>query len=279
MAVTSQPVPERPGLDAAWLRRTVPAGGLWRDLAVVAETGSTNADLVAAARAGAPEGLVRVAEHQRAGRGRNGRHWSTPPRAGLTASVLLRPGPAVPSSTWAWLPLLAGVALVSAVRDVTDLPAVLKWPNDLLVAGRKCAGILAEVAGDAVVLGIGLNVTTRAEELPAAAPGAPAATSLVLAGAPGTHREPLLAALLRDLERWYQQWRAAAGAAGRCGLRTAYLAVCDTPGRPVRALLPGGGELAGVVADVDREGRLVLRDATGRCHRLSAGDIVHVRPG
>jgi BirA family transcriptional regulator, biotin operon repressor / biotin---[acetyl-CoA-carboxylase] ligase len=279
MAVTSQPVPERPGLDAAWLRRTLLVGGLWRDLEVVAETGSTNADLVEAARSGAPEGLVRVAEHQRAGRGRHGRGWSSPPRAGLAASVLLRPKPAVPAAAWAWLPLLAGVALVSAVREVTGLPAALKWPNDLLVGGRKCAGILAEVAGDAVVVGIGVNVTTRADGLPAPAPGAPAPTSLALAGAPGTGREPLLVAVLRDLESWYRRWRAGAGAAGACGLRAAYLAVCDTAGRPVRALLPGGGELTGVAADVDPEGRLVLRDRTGRSHRLSAGDIVHVRPG
>lgn len=260
-----------------WLRRAVLLGGVWKTLEVVEQTGSTNADLAAVARAGGPEGQVLVAEHQHAGRGRSGRGWTSPPRAGLTASVLLRPGPAVPVPAWGWLSLLAGVALARAVRETTGLPAALKWPNDLLVDDRKCAGVLAEVAGDAVVVGMGINVTTGVAELPPQEPGAPAATSLVLAGAAGIAREPLLVALLRELESWYDRWRAAAGAAEPSGLRAAYLAVSHTAGRRVRVVLPGGGSLTGEAVTVDPEGRLVLHLADGTARAVAAGDVRHVR--
>src|SRR5687768_10300121 len=110
----------RPPLDAADLRRDlVVPGGLWTSLAVVAETGSTNADLVAAARTGEPEGAVLVAERQTAGRGRLGRQWESPAGAGLAVSLLLRPGAGVPVRRLGWLPLLTGVALVEAVRGVS----------------------------------------------------------------------------------------------------------------------------------------------------------------
>src|SRR5207302_7075942 len=164
----------RPPLSAARLRAAlVTPGGFWTDVQVKTETGSTNADAAAAARAGAPEGLVVVAESQTAGRGRLDRQWLSPPRAGLTLSVVLKP-----PSRYQWLPLLAGVALVETVRRPGELDAVLKWPNDLLIDGRKCAGILAESVGDAVVVGIGLNVTLREPELPRPDP-----TSFLLARA------------------------------------------------------------------------------------------------
>ncbi|MPZ27345.1 MAG: biotin--[acetyl-CoA-carboxylase] ligase [Micromonosporaceae bacterium] len=259
-------------------RPELPADGLWTGVELLAETGSTNADAVAAARAGAAEGLVVVAEHQSAGRGRAGRAWSAPPRAGLAVSVLLRPGtgqPPVETGRWAWLPLLAGVALAGAVTRVTGLDAWLKWPNDLLVDGAKCAGVLAEVAGDAVVVGIGLNVTQRAGELPTTGDGAPPATSLALAGARTTDRDALLAALLDHLARWYGRWRSAGGDADECGLRAAYRSRCATLGRPVRARLPGGEEVTGTAGTVDPDGRLVLATTVG-ARTLAAGDVVHL---
>jgi BirA family biotin operon repressor/biotin-[acetyl-CoA-carboxylase] ligase len=282
--------PGRPPLSAAALRRAVLAESrLWTALEVVEETGSTNADVAAAARAGAAEGLVVVAEQQHAGRGRAGRHWSSPPRAGLTVSVLLRPGGS--PTRWGWLPLLAGVALAEAVTTVAGVPATLKWPNDLLVgdgqggggawrsrAGGeyKCAGILAEAGGEAVVVGVGLNVTLRAGELPEPAPGGLPATSLALAGAYTTDRGALLGALLAGIEGWYGRWRATGGDAERCGLRAAYLRACATLGRPVRVQLPDGVALAGTADTVDAEGRLVLRTAAG-ARSLAAGDVVHLR--
>lgn len=249
-------------------------GGLWRGIEVRAETGSTNADVAAAARRGEPEGLVVVAERQMAGRGRRDRQWVSPPRAGLTLSVLLRPGPAVPPTTWGWVPLLAGVALRDAVRRRSAVDAALKWPNDLLVCDAKCAGILAEVAGDAVVVGIGLNVTTRADELP----GTPLpATSLRLAGARDTDRDPLLRALLRGLAQWYGGWRETGGDAEMCGLLSAYRTACATIGRAVTVRLPAGEDVAGIATTVDRDGQLVIRTADGAARTVSAGDVLHVR--
>ena len=270
---------QRPPLATRALQRAllVP-DGLWRRLDIKAETGSTNADVADAARAGEPEGLVVVAEQQTAGRGRRERQWVSPPRAGLTLSVLLRPGDGahpVPQRLWGWLPLLAGVALREAVHRIAEVDAALKWPNDLLVGDAKCAGILAEVAGDAVVLGIGLNVTTRVDELPPVT-GLPA-TSLQIAGATSTDRDPLLRALLRGLAGWYAGWRESGGDAEMCGLLGAYRRHCATIGRDVRVQLPGGAELAGTVTTVDRDGQLVVRTADGSENRVSAGDVVHVR--
>jgi BirA family transcriptional regulator, biotin operon repressor / biotin---[acetyl-CoA-carboxylase] ligase len=286
-------------LDAAALRRALVVDhGLWTALDVVEQTGSTNADLVAAARAGAPEGRVLVAEHQYAGRGRAGRRWSTPPYAALAVSVLLRPGagsgdgpaaaagaaagaghrPSVPAGRWGWLPLLGGVALVDAVGEVTGLGARLKWPNDVLVDGGKCAGILAESTGEAVVLGIGVNVTQGAGDLPSPEPDAVPATSLALAGADRPDREALLRALLRRLADWYNRWCAAAGDADGCGLRAAYLAGSATVGATVRMLLPGGGELTGEAVTVGPDGRLVLRTPDGEPRTVSSGEVVHLRP-
>jgi BirA family biotin operon repressor/biotin-[acetyl-CoA-carboxylase] ligase len=279
---------DRPPLSSRGLQRAlVTPGGFWTGIDLRPETGSTNADATAAALRGEPEGLVVVAEQQTAGRGRRDRQWTSPARAGLTLSVLLRPGradddkewPAVPVGAYGWLPLLVGVALLEAVRRVAEVEATLKWPNDLLVgpADRpgKAAGILAEVAGDAVVVGIGLNVTTRAEELPGTT-GLPA-TSLKLAGAATTDRDPLLRALLRGIAGWYAGWRETGGDAEMSGLLAAYRRDCTTIGRPVRALLPGGGEVTGEATSVDVDGQLVIRTADGADLRVSAGDVVHVR--
>ncbi|MEU4474726.1 biotin--[acetyl-CoA-carboxylase] ligase [Micromonospora sp. NPDC023888] len=282
---------DRPPLSAARLRRALVApNGPWTRLEVRAETGSTNADVAEAARAGEPEGLVVVAERQTAGRGRRGRIWQSPPRAGIATSVLLRPGAAVPERDWlpvpptgyGWLPLLAGVALVEAVARLAELDATLKWPNDLLIDGAKCAGVLAEAvpgrAPDqppAIVLGIGLNVTLRADELPVNPTGLPA-TSLQLAGAAATDRDPLLRALLRAVADWYDRWRSAGGDAVSSGLRDAYLAACATVGREVRVLLPDGEALTGTATGVDPDGQLQLTTPTG-VRTLAAGDVLHLR--
>ena len=275
---------DRPPLSARSLTRAlVTPASLWSRLELRAETGSTNADAAEAAGRGEPEGLIVVAEQQVAGRGRRDRQWVSPPRAGLTVSVLLRPGRANEANGWApapvgmfgWLPLLAGVALLEAVQRVAEVDASLKWPNDLLVGDAKCAGILAEVTGDAVVVGIGLNVSTRAEELPETT-GLPA-TSLRLAGAKTIDRDPLLRALLRGLADWYAGWREADGDAEMSGLLAAYRRGCSTIGRDVRVLLPGGDALAGRAVAVDADGQLVIRTADDRDHRVSAGDVLHVR--
>lgn len=262
---------ERPPLSERALHAALTRPGeFWTDVRVVAQTGSTNDDLAAAARTGRGEGAVLVAESQSSGRGRLDRTWVSPPRAGLTFSVLLRPV-GVPVARWAWLPLLAGLSLRSAVGTFTGLDVALKWPNDLLVGGRKLAGVLSVVVGDAAVVGIGLNVSNRPAELPR-----PDATSLVLAGAEHTDRDPLLRAVLRRLAADYLAWRVTGGDPAGSGLRAAYRDACDTLDRPVSAALPDGRTLRGVACDVDAEGRLVLRTDSGD-HVVAAGDVVHLR--
>jgi BirA family biotin operon repressor/biotin-[acetyl-CoA-carboxylase] ligase len=275
--------PARPLLNAAALseygRRP---GHLWHEISVAEQTGSTNADLMARARAGAPEGLVLVAEEQVAGRGRMGRAWLSPPRAALTFSVLLRPD-GVPAARLGWLPLLAGVATAGALRPVSGLDVQLKWPNDVLAGPRKLAGILAEASGGAVVVGIGLNVSTARDELPAPGPAAPgsaalAPTSLLLEGAASLDRDLLLRRVLDELERWYDAWRSTAppGDPGNSGLRSEYLRLCSTIGREVRVELPAGQVTEGTAADVDTDGRLVVAGPGGTT-AIGAGDVRHVR--
>jgi BirA family transcriptional regulator, biotin operon repressor / biotin---[acetyl-CoA-carboxylase] ligase len=283
---------ERPPLNEAALNRAlVRPGDLWTGIRVVAETGSTNADLVAEAASGAPEGTVIVAESQSAGRGRLDRAWSAPARSGLAFSVLLRP--AVPVARLGWLPLLTGVAVTEALRRIAEVEARLKWPNDVLIDERKVAGILAERAGSAVVIGVGLNVSLDAAELPV-----PTATSLKLADAATTDRDPLLRAILRRLATVYTDWagsgtdqvspnaeRAESGTvqvspnldpARPDTLRETYRELSATIGRRVRVELPDGVVVDGEARDVDDFGRIVVRTGDGDL-ALSAGDIVHLR--
>jgi len=262
---------------AALARRIVRPGGLWGEASVVARTGSTNADLVARARDGAPEGAVLVAEEQTAGRGRMGRSWLSPPRAALTFSVLLRPTD-VPAARRGWLPLLAGVAVATAIRQVSALDATLKWPNDVLLRSGKLAGILAEQSGDAVVVGIGVNVSTARHELPAPAASSLPATSLRLEGSPSLDRELLLGRMLNEIERWYLAWRGTglAGDAEASGLRAAYVRLCSTIGLDVRAELPGRAAASGLATGIDGDGRLVVGTAAGDV-AIGAGDVRHVR--
>jgi len=264
-------------LDAARLGRgAVRPSGLWRAVEVVGRTGSTNADLLERALRGEQEGVVLAAEEQSAGRGRRGRSWVAPPRSALTFSLLVRPA-AVPLARRGWLPLLTGVAVASAVTAATGLETSLKWPNDVLAGKAKLAGILAEAAGDAIVVGVGLNVSAGPAELPPPGPGALPATSLRVAGAPAADREPLLLAILAGFERRYQAWQQAAGDPERSGLRAEYTGLSGTIGRRVRAELPGGQLLSGLAVGVDPDGRLLVRSSPGAEVPVAAGDIVHLR--
>lgn len=263
----------RPPLDAAALSRAVAHdGSLWREVRVEASSGSTNADLAAAARAGAAGGVVLVAEVQTRGRGRLDRDWVSPPQAGLTFSMLLRPPGDIPPGRWGWLPLLAGVALADAVRGLAEVGTRLKWPNDLLLGQRrhKAAGVLAEVVDDAVVIGIGLNVSTRSEELPAEA------TSLALEGAACTDRDPLLRAILREVEAAYRRWCDSVGDAVGSGLLAAYVEACDTLGKDVSVAVPGGPPVRGRAEAIDSAGRLLVR-VGDEVRALAAGDVTHLR--
>ncbi len=278
----------RPPLNEQSLQRALMVpGGFVSALRVLPEVDSTNTALLGAAADGAPHASVVIAEAQNAGKGRLGRTWVAPPRSGLFVSILLRPQ--IPPSRWGWLPLLAGVAARSAVACVSELEVALKWPNDLILAGakdadidtaygtdRKLGGILAEQGGNEaepyVVVGIGINVTLRADELPA-----PHATSLLLAGAKVTDRDTILRVLLRTFGSWYTDWAAADGDAEASGLAAAYRVACATIDRPVRAELPGGVTISGHATDLDADGRLVVRTADGTSTPIGAGDVVHLR--
>jgi BirA family biotin operon repressor/biotin-[acetyl-CoA-carboxylase] ligase len=255
-------------------RELIRPTSLWQQIDFVAETGSTNADLAAAARAGARPGRVLITDYQSAGRGRLGRTWTAPPGTSIAMSVLVQPD-GVESPRWTWLPLLAGIAVADGVRAVAGLPAVLKWPNDVMVDGRKLCGILAERVetprGPACVVGMGINVSLRQGDLPTET-----ATSLAIAaaeagrGAPG--RTEVIAAVLAEVELLIRRWEAAGDDAAAA---RGYVERCDTIGRRVRVEL-GQRTVQGVAEGVDHDGRLVVRtDAATEV--LGVGDVVHVR--
>lgn len=262
----------RPPLDPARLAGLAPR---WR-VEIVAETPSTNALAADRARAGAGEGLVVTTEHQTAGRGRLDRVWETPVRTAVALSVVLRPD--VPGIRWPWLPLLTGVAVTEALRGL-GYAAGVKWPNDVLIATdggeRKVCGILVErvstgstagVAGPAAVVGIGLNTSMTADELPV-----PTATSLAVAGGAPVDRTEVLMAVLERLGERYREWLA-----DPAGLGATYASLSVTVGRAVRVELPTGDVLAGTAIRIDPDGRLVVAH-DGTESAVGAGDVVHAR--
>jgi len=259
---------DRPPLSASRLTSVLVRGGLWREVRVVDTTESTNADARAAAEGGAEPGLVIVAEQQRSGRGRLDRTWESPARAGVLLSLLVHPE--VPMARLPLMPLMTGLAVVEAVRAVAELPARVKWPNDVLVDGRKLGGILVErTTGGAVVVGIGVNVSTRSDELPV-----PTATSVQIAGGQA-ERESLVKEILRAFERRYDAFVAEGGAPD--SVLPAYREVCETISQEVIVQLPDGASVRGTAVNVDEGGMLVVREPSGAERAWSAGDVVHVR--
>jgi BirA family biotin operon repressor/biotin-[acetyl-CoA-carboxylase] ligase len=156
----------------------------------------------------APEGAVAVAEEQTAGRGRLGREWSAPARTSILTSIVLRPH--VPPPRLPELSLVAGDSVARAVADAVGIEPVVKFPNDILLGGRKVAGILAEAADARVVLGIGVNVNQQQDELPHGL----SATSLRVVTGQEVDRAPLLVEILVQLERSYDRWLSALAASG-----------------------------------------------------------------
>jgi len=244
----------------------------WHRLDIVETTGSTNADLLARHAAGEDiDGAVLIAEHQSAGRGRNGRAWSTPPRSQIAMSVGIA-ARGVPSAAWGWIPLMTGVAVVDAVRAAAGVDAKLKWPNDVLVGEGKLAGILAEVAAPdpVIVVGLGLNVTLTADEAPD-----PRATSLQMLGSTMLDRSALLGAVLAELSARVDRWRSSGGPDTL--LVEDYRRLSSTLGTRVRATLPGDRDIIGIATDLDDSGQLSI-DTGAQTVAVSAGDITHLRP-
>jgi BirA family biotin operon repressor/biotin-[acetyl-CoA-carboxylase] ligase len=243
------------------------------------ESPSTNAELVAlAADPGWPDLSVVATDRQTAGRGRLGREWVTPPGAALAVSVLLRPG--VPVTRLGWLPLLVGLAVARAADvllgdSVDGRPGVsVKWPNDVLVGGRKLSGILSELTPDgSVVVGLGINTAATADALPS-----DAATSLRVEGSDATDTDAVLAAVLEQFLPLYRAFVDADGDAGASGLRAAVSERCGTIGSRIRLEVPGGAVVLGTARGIDADGRLVVQphDGSGLLP-VAAGDVTHVR--
>ena len=269
--------------------RAALVGSRFADVRWVASTGSTNADVMALARDGAAEGVVVVADHQTAGRGRHDRTWVAPPGGSLLLSVLLRPPSRVASATT----MATAVALAEAVEDVTGVSPGLKWPNDLVVAGdggeRKLAGILAEADWPAsatisagwgqpsaheravIVVGVGLNVCWP-EDDEAIRDVADTAVALNWVTSAPIDRVDLLVVFLHRLDRSY-------GQLVREGPRAAmdeWRRRSATLGRRVRVDL-GVDDVEGTAVDVTPEGHLVVEALGGQVRTFAVGDVVHLR--
>lgn len=248
------------------------AEALWRSVEVVESTGSTNADVAARVRQGSGDGLVLVADHQSAGRGRFDRRWEAPPGTAVAVSVCVFPRR--PMLEWMWLSLLTGVAIARGIRRASGLDVTLKWPNDVLVDGRKVCGILSERVdgpdGARCVVGFGINVSLDDAELPV-----PTATSLALCGAE-VDKADLVAEVLEGWAQMYALWDD-----GRLDeLRQAYEDGCSTIGREVSVLMdgPGGGRHAvqGLAVGISPYGEILVRTPAG-IEAFAAGDVTHLR--
>jgi BirA family transcriptional regulator, biotin operon repressor / biotin---[acetyl-CoA-carboxylase] ligase len=239
--------------------------GFGRARHALGEVVSTQQEMARLAAAGAEEGTVVTAEHQTRGRGRRGRVWADVPGESLLVSILLRP--AVPMSRAPQLTLVAAVAVVEAFEASAGVAPGIRWPNDVLVGGRKICGILAEAVAGAdgrlqhVILGIGANVNQAEfpDDLRAIA------TSLRVEAGRVVAREAVLDAILESLDRRYAEFLAG----GFAALREVWRSRSVTLGRPVRG--PDGREA--IAVDVDEEGALIARDADGSLLRFTSGDV------
>lgn len=236
--------------------------------------GSTNRELAAAAAAGIEPGAVLIAGYQSAGRGRLQRSWTAPPDTSIAMSVLVRPQTRS-APGWPWLPLVAGLAIHDTLVDVAGVRARLKWPNDVLIEGKKVVGILAErvdtPTGPACVIGCGINLSIPADELPT-----PQATSLTLVGAKTIDRVEIVVGILQRLEHRYGQWNSGLG---RPALRESYRQACTSVGSEVRVMVgtdADGQSFTGRGLDIDVEGRLVV-SVDGVPTPFAAGDVTHLR--
>jgi BirA family biotin operon repressor/biotin-[acetyl-CoA-carboxylase] ligase len=234
------------------------------------EIGSTQDRARALAADGAEEGTAVIAERQTSGRGRLGRVWVSPPGTNIAVSLVLRPNlkPAEASQ----IPLIAGIATCKAIERVSALHPRIKWPNDVLLRNKKVAGILAEMGAEVdrlhyIVLGLGINVNTRASLFPAELQ--PSATSLAEEAGQEVSRVRLLQALFEELEHVYEEFKHS----GFGPLRDRWKALDCTLGSWVKAIV-GEERIEGQALDIDADGALVLRKQAGEIQRVIAGDVM-----
>jgi BirA family biotin operon repressor/biotin-[acetyl-CoA-carboxylase] ligase len=261
------------------------AGPTFADVQRLAVVDSTNRVLAEAAKQGAPEGLVVVADEQTAGRGRLGRRWSAPAGSALLCSMLFRPW--LPSDQLHLLTLAVCLAGRAACNLVAGVEPAVKWPNDLVLGGRKLAGVLAETVpypSLGVVVGIGVNLSWPPPDHPGAPPDpygragelarvSSKATSLLREAGVVVDRDVLLEALLAEVAGRYREM---AGAGGPEVLLAEYRSACSTIGRRVRVELPGG-TFEGTALGVGPGGRLLVEEDAGTVREVGAADVVHLR--
>ena len=227
----------------------------------VAETGSTNDDLAALARAGAEEGLWLRADRQQGGRGRQGRVWHSP-AGNLYASTIVRLRAGDPPAPT--LALVAAIALEEVASVFApDAGIAIKWPNDLLAGGAKLSGILLERVGDAVIIGFGVNLAHHPDDV-----ARPATSIAALAGA-APEPAPFAEALADAFARWLGRWRSE----GLAPVRARWLAAAHPPGTALSASTGDGGRIDGLFEGLDGTGALRLRLADGSHHVIHAGDV------
>ena len=233
----------------------------WR-VSVVELTGSTQNDLLQLVESkNALDGQVIATEFQSNGRGRLDRTFQAPAQSALLFSFYIKPRNQ--RSDWGFIPLIAGLSLVRAITTIdTAMNVSLKWPNDLIINEKKCAGIIAQTTNEGIVIGIGLNVSMTPNELPVST-----ATSLAIEGSTITDRNLLLSHLLNTFAELFEAWEEGSE------LLDEYASASSTIGKKVRIELPGGENLEATVARISHTGELVLDD--GR--HVSAGDVIHLR--
>jgi BirA family biotin operon repressor/biotin-[acetyl-CoA-carboxylase] ligase len=263
----------RVALDLERVRARLESNRLGIRFHYFSELDSTNSQARQLAEEGAAEGEVVLAESQTQGRGRRGRRWESPPLVNLYLSVILRPKLAPVHASQ--ITLMAAVALAETVGCFIARPPAIKWPNDILVDGKKLAGILAEAACDAqrveyVILGIGVNLNYRIREMPEAL--RERATSIADLTAKSVARETVLVRLIQDLDRCYGELEKS----GFAALRPRWEEHFGLRGRQVRVEL-GDRTLTGRALGVDPEGALVVEDERGCRRSIVAGDVMPLK--
>ncbi|MBZ8132411.1 biotin--[acetyl-CoA-carboxylase] ligase [Afifella sp. IM 167] len=235
----------------------------------LAEVDSTNRLIADLAAKGEKPGLAVVAHHQTAGRGKGERAWFSEPGKGFALSLLLRPSR--PLEEVSQLTLVLGVAVAAAIRRATGVPAELKWPNDVLVGGRKLCGILCELVttpeGDTahVIAGMGINVNLAEADFPPAL--AATATSLAIEVGHQIDFHRVLSAILEEVETWIGRWEEE----GFEPVRQAWIARSCTIGRELD-FDAGDARLTGIASDLGSDGSLSIRDRSGAIHHFYYGE-------
>ena len=254
----SNEVPRTP-LDEAVINSLITP--YWR-VSVVEFTGSTQNDLAQLISSGiAFDGQVLTTEYQTSGRGRLDRTFEAPKSSALLFSFYIKPRRK--KEEWGFIPLIAGLSVVSAISKLdSSIQLDLKWPNDCLVNEKKCAGVIAQALADGIIIGIGLNVSMRQDELPV-----PNATSLALEGSKLSDRNQILAQILISFSELLQEWETGISLVDR------YEKASTTIGKQVRVELPGGQILEGMATGISHIGELILDNGI----HVSAGDVIHLR--